>query len=157
MARANMIVRIVGLASMLIFAGCPYTVTGHVWRVNANISSRSIDQIRAKVLALGGFEGPLKVVRGSVCSEGKDYEKTLTKSGIRVRVYDCYGKSNISEAGWMYYVTVQSAEPDLNMDARNEIDALVEEIRKAVQDAVGDAKVTITEKETGYGFSLLPY
>ena len=143
--------------SILILAGCPYTVTGHLWRVNAHISPRPVDLIRANILALGGFEGPRKMRDSSSSSDCKYYDKTLPMSGVRVVVYDCYRKSNVSETGWLYVVTVASAERGLKNDAKSEIEALVEEIRKVVQDSVGDAKVTTTEMDTGFGFSLLPY
>jgi hypothetical protein len=157
MLRVENTARVLPLIFAMILAGCPYTVTGHRWSVNANISPRPIEPIRARVLALGGFEGPLNITAASVCLDSKYYDKILVHSELRVSVYDCYGQSSVSETGWSYFVAVASHGPDLKPDARNEIETLVEEIRKAVQDAVGEAKVTITEKETGYGFSLLPY
>ena len=158
MLKIEEIARRVLVSFTLILAGCPYTVTGHLWSVKAHISPRPVDLIRANVLALGGFEGPRDIIAGSLCLDGKHYEKRLTQSGVRVRVYDCYGKSNVSDTGWAYSVTVAADAIGLEKtDARKEINTLVEEIRKVVQGVVGDAKVTTTDMETGFGFSLLPY
>jgi len=151
------VARVLLVGSMLIIAGCPYTVTGHLWSVRAHIAPRPIDDIRVNVLSLGGFEGPLKLVGGSSCVDGKHFEKTLPQSGVRVSVFDCYGKSNFSETGWIYSVSVATATPTLEKNTRMEIDALVAEIRKVVESSVGKAIVTTSEMELGHGFSLIPY
>ena len=149
--------RLIVLSGLLMIVGCVPTVTGYVWTVNAYIPPQPLDSVRAQFLALGGFEGPLKITGSSLCIDGKYYDKWLKHSGKKLSVYDCLTKRTDSETGWLYFVSVATAIFPLEPDAQKETVALVNDIRKIVKDSVGNARITSTEREITRGFSFLPY
>ena len=122
--------------------GCPWLSprAGYAVRVTAHIPPQPVDSLRMAWLGLGGFEGP-RQMRGTDpnCSY---YLKRLPLSGVVASAYDCYGPTDDSMTGWGYKVSVSVMAHEDRPEVRAEIEALGEEIRKAIQAQVGDARVT---------------
>ncbi len=128
--------------------GCPKT--GYMGGIEAYISQHQVAPIRAAWLKLGGFEGPKEVKGGAPnCSY---YTKRLTRSSVSVAVDECYEWIETSQRGWIYRVSVYTWGEARRPDVRAEIEELVEQIRRAIQAQVPDAKVT-----KGAGAVAMPF
>jgi hypothetical protein len=157
MARRSSVLVLLALLLAAVFAGCPRMPSGYFVNTTAQIHPQPIESIRHAVLAIGVFE-PMVTQEGGVCLDQKAYRKVLTESRIIVQVMDCYGRSNASETGWVYSVTISSyGSEGLREEVIKEMKMLGEEMREAIQRAAPSVKVTVRAMERGYGFWLLPY
>jgi hypothetical protein len=134
------------LASIaILLSGCP-ALTGYRATVTVHVSPQPITDMRAAVLGIGGFQGPLKIEGSPSCSY---YQKRLPRSGVMAQVHDCYGATNESETGWAYQVSVGNHIEGKNEIVQDEIDMLAAEIADALRKAAAENKVTIRVRRFG--------
>lgn len=159
MPRSRLVLLLFALFVGISISGCPRQITGFLISVRANIKPQQpYETIRNAILATGGFEGPIEAYGGGgLCQDQKYYRKLLPKSGIKVFFYDCYRTSQFSETGWVYSASLSGESDALRPDVRAEMEIVAEEIRSVIQQVVPTAKITTLARDTGYGFSLLPY
>jgi hypothetical protein len=139
-------------ATAIFLVGCPHQLTGYLVSVTAHIQPQTVEPLRNAMLATDHFQGPVEIRGPSLCADQEYFRNTLQKTRVSVLVFDCYRASRFSETGWEYSVTI-SGTPE----AREEMEALAQVIRGALEKIVPKAKIVTKTLETGYGFSLIPY